>query len=163
MQDNGTRKKTGIPDCADINDQAPERGEIHMVLSGFLALDGRFTKCEQWAHLPTAEMLVKTKYAIEFFSGIQAEEFLLDHGYVIFYQNGIQHRFQAKEYGAGAWLLLSGEQKDFIIKHLSGANNPGQRLEMERLLLHDMEYQEHSILTRMEERQMYQLWRDNVT
>lgn len=123
-----------------------------MILSGFLAPDGMFTKCEHWGHLSAAENITNEVYAQRTLEGIQAEEYLLDRGYVVFYADGVQHRFLSKSCDAGQLLLLTGEQKNFIIDNLSNANNSKQKEELENLLLSDMEYQENSILSRMEER-----------
>lgn len=128
-----------------------------MILSGFLAPDGYYTECVRWSHLSTAERIAHEVYEQKAFEGLQAEEYLLDQGYVIFYMDGVQHRFQVKVCDVVKPLPLTSQQKDFMVKNLSRANNFRQRMEMENLLHYDMECQENGILSRMEERLfMYQ-------
>ena len=63
-----------------------------MELCGFLAGDGTFTFCECWQHVASAQKLVQETYG-EYLTGIRAENFLMEKGYVVYYANSVQHRF----------------------------------------------------------------------
>lgn len=123
-----------------------------MELCGFLAPDGTFTECECWSHTATAESIVNGKYNQNFYSGIQAEDFLYEKGYVGFYARSASHRFVVSEGEERRIILLTDEQKDFIINNLVNANNDDQRAEIENILAYDSDYREDSILSRMEDK-----------
>ena len=101
-----------------------------MELCGFLAEDGTFTYCECWQHVASAQKLVQEIYG-EYLTGIRAENFLMEKGYVIYYAHSVQHRFCI---GFGAKSRITIEQ----------------RKSMEALLRQDEECQEQSVLSRME-------------
>lgn len=107
-----------------------------MELCGFLAGDGTFTFCECWQHVASAQKLVQETYG-EYLTGIRAENFLMEQGYVVYYANS-------------RMMLLTAEQKDFIVANLSNALTVEQRKSMEALLRQDEECQEKSVLSRME-------------
>lgn len=117
-----------------------------MELCGFLAPDGTFTECECWSHVPTAEGIANGTYNKKFYSGVQAEDFLFDKGYVGFYARNASHRFVIGRGEERKILLLTDEQKDFIINNLVNANNDEQRTEMQKILEYDDAYREDSIL-----------------
>lgn len=123
-----------------------------MELCGFLAPDGTFTECEYWSHTATAESIANGKYNQTFYSGIQAEDFLYEKGYVGFYARSASHRFVVGEGKEKRIVLLTDEQKDFIINNLANANNNDQRVEIENILAYDSDYREDSILSRMEDK-----------
>lgn len=119
-------------------------GGSKMGLCGFLAPDGTFTECESWAHMDTAKSIAKSKHNTEFDRGYDAEKFLYEKGYVGFYARNTGHTWISKQ--DKRIILLSDEQRDFIIKNLSSANNDDQRKSMEELLEWDEGYREDSIL-----------------
>ena len=86
----------------------------------------------------------------EYLTGIRAENFLMEKGYVVYYANSVQHRFCIGFGAKSRMMLLTAEQKDFIVANLSNALPVGQRKSMEALLRQDEECQEKSVLSRME-------------
>ena len=91
-----------------------------MELCGFLAGDGTFTFCECWQHVASAQKLVQETYG-EYLTGIRAENFLMEQGYVVYYANSVQHRFCIGFGAKSRMMLLTAEQKDFIVANLSNA------------------------------------------
>ena len=91
-----------------------------MELCGFLAGDGTFTFCECWQHVASAQKLVQETYG-EYLTGIRAENFLMEKGYVVYYANSVQHRFCIGFGAKSRMMLLTAEQKDFIVANLSNA------------------------------------------
>ena len=122
-----------------------------MSLCGFLAPDGKYTACEPWTHMHTAEVIVQEKYKQEHLFGMQAEDYLYEQGYVFFYSRNAGKRFMGNE-SVKKILLLTDEQNDFIIANLCSANNDAQRKDMDEILEWDADYREDSILTRMEDK-----------
>ena len=120
-----------------------------MELCGFLAGDGTFTFSECWQHVASAQKLVQETYG-EYLTGIRAENFLMEKGYVVYYANSVQHRFCIGFGAKSRMMLLTAEQKDFIVANLSNALTVEQRKSMEALLRQDEECQEKSVLSRME-------------
>lgn len=104
-----------------------------MELCGFLAGDGTFTFCECWQHVASAQKLVQETYG-EYLTGIRAENFLMEQGYVVYYANSVQHRFCIGFGAKSRMMLLTAEQKDFIVANLSNALTVEQRKSMEALL-----------------------------
>ena len=101
-----------------------------MELCGFLAGDGTFTFCECWQHVASAQKLVQETYG-EYLTGIRAENFLMEKGYVVYYANSVQHRFCIGFGAKSRMMLLTAEQKDFIVANLSNALTVEQRKSME--------------------------------
>lgn len=121
-----------------------------MRLIGFLAPDGTYTQCPSYAHMETARMVCKESYDKIFHSGIDAENFLLEQGYVGFYARGASKHFFEKD--TGKLMLLTDEQRDFIINNLINVNNFDQKLDVEQILEYDHDYREDSILSHCEEK-----------
>ena len=119
-----------------------------MKLSGFLAPDGAFTECPSWSHTYEAEKICKEKFNKEFYSGIEAEDFLYEQGYVGFYARNASHRFIVN----GNIILLTDKQLDFIINNIDKANNDDQRKDIEDLLRYNEDYSEHSIIQHYEKK-----------
>ena len=99
-----------------------------MELCGFLAGDGTFTFCECWQHVASAQKLVQETYG-EYLTGIRAENFLMEKGYVVYYANSVQHRF--------CWIwcekqndAIDSGTNDFIVANLSNALTVEQRKSM---------------------------------
>ncbi|MBA4699210.1 MAG: hypothetical protein H2212_07210 [Ruminococcus sp.] len=120
-----------------------------MSLCGFLAPDGVYTECEPWSHMETAGNLVRDLYNQDHLGGMQAEDYLYEKGYVFFYSRNAQKRFRGNV-SPKIILLLSEQQKDFIINNLSNASNDSQRKDMIEILEWDADYREDSILSVME-------------
>lgn len=90
--------ETGIKKCADISS-----------LVGFLAPDGTFTHCQYFGHMDGAEKLVK-KVFNKTCNGVEAENFLIEVGYVILYASSVAfaHFIDYEP------RLLSEKQKEFL-------------------------------------------------
>lgn len=116
-------------------------------LVGLLAPDGIWTECESWTHLDTAQEICDKFYNKEFIFGYQAENFLYDKGYVIFSARGVSHKSIMND---GTIVLLSQEQKDFIINNLSKANNNDQRESIIEMLKLDDDLREDSFISVIE-------------
>lgn len=113
-----------------------------MTLCGFLAPDGTYTECQPWEHMPSAQEICEASGKTGL-NGIEAEDFLFDQGYVIFYARGVSRRAFVNR----NLILMTDAQVDFMIQNLGNANNADQKKEMEDLL-HDHEaMSEHSVLS----------------
>ena len=119
-----------------------------MSLCGFLAPDGIFTECDSWEHMQTAENIAKEKYNKTFQNSHEAEQYLYEVGYVGFYARAVGHTWISRV--DGRIILLTDAQKDFVISHLTRANNNDQKKSMEDLLRWNDDYQEYSILSHYE-------------
>ena len=117
-----------------------------MKLCGFLAPDGTFSECDPYSHTWEAQRICENKHEKRFLSGIKAEDFLHEQGYVGFYSRDVSHRFIVD----GNIILLTSEQVDFVIMHLNEALNADQKREIERLLEDNEAYSERSILKHYE-------------
>lgn len=115
---------------------------------GFLAPDGAFKKCAPWEHTKKVKEIILRKYGLEFKSGLQAEDYLYEQGYVIFFARGANFKFNT----SSGMRTLTKEQRDFLSGHLNEANNDEQRGYMEQILQYDQELREDNILLRMEEK-----------
>ena len=124
--------------------------EKGMSLCGFLAPDGTFTECDSWEHMQTAANIAKEKYNRTFQHSYEAEQYLYEVGYVGFYARAVGYTWISRI--DNRIILLTDAQKDFVISHLTGANNNDQKKSMEDLLRWNDEYQEDSILSRYESR-----------
>ena len=116
-------------------------------LVGLLSPDGTWTECESWTHLHTAKEICDKLYNKEFIFGYQAENFLYDKGYVIFATRGASRKSIMND---GTIVLLSQEQKDFIINNLSKANNNDQRESIIEMLKLDDDLREDSFISVIE-------------
>ena len=119
-----------------------------MSLCGFLAPDGVFTECDSWEHMQTAADISKEKYNKTFQHLYEAEDYLYEIGYVVFYARAVGYTGISRI--GNRIILLSEAQKDFIITHLDKANNKDQKKSMEDLLKCNDDYQEDSILNHYE-------------
>lgn len=113
-----------------------------MTLCGFLAPDGSYTECQPWSHMSTAREICESLFKVEL-NGIDAENFLFDQGYVIFYARGVSRR----AFVDGNLVLLTSEQVNFIVDNLENANNSDQRKELDALLQDHEAISEGSILS----------------
>ena len=89
-----------------------------MGLCGFLAPNGKYTECPSWSHLSTAIDICNEVYNKDFYSGIEAEDFLFNQGFVEFNARSASKRYIVDK----KILLLSDEQKDFLVKCTSFRN-----------------------------------------
>ena len=121
------------------------------MLCGFLDKEGTFTECDFWSHMSAAKQIAK-KYNKEFRNGYEAEKFLYEMGYVGFYARSVGHKWISNE--NKRIILLSDEQRDFIIANLNLANNDDQKKSMEEILEWDNGYREDSILHHYENKIM---------
>lgn len=112
-------------------------------LIGFLDPDGVFTECEAYEHLELAKGIVQEKFQRKYISGIKSEELLFENGYIEFNSRGVSKRFIID----GKIVLLTNEQKDFIINNLKNANNSDQLKLMEKMLQQNDDLAERSILS----------------
>lgn len=117
---------------------------------GFLAPDGAFEKCAPWEHTKKAKEIIFRKHGLEFKNGLQAEDYLYEQGYVMFFARGANFKFNT----LNGMRTLTKEQRDFLSSHLYEANNDEQRGYMEQILQYDQELREENILLRMEEKYM---------
>ena len=117
-----------------------------MGLCGFLAPNGTYTECPSWSHLSTAIDICNNIYEKDFYSGIEAEDFLFNHGFVEFNARSASKRYIVDK----KILLLSDEQKDFLVKNLENANNQEQKDAIMEILDYDDGYREDSILNHYE-------------
>lgn len=127
--------------------------EKGMSLCGFLAPDGIFTECDSWEHMQTAANIAKEKYNRTFQHSYEAEQYLYEVGYVGFYARAVGHTWISQV--DNRIILLTDVQKDFVISHLTRANNNDQKNSMEDLLRWNDEYQEDSILSHYESEIQY--------
>ena len=120
------------------------------MLCGFLAPDGTYTECPIFAHTEAALDICEEVYGEEFFNGIQAEDYLYEKGYVVFYARNARYRFflnnQDRSRKEREVNLLTDTQIDFIINHLETANNFEQKGDMLELLEWNSDIKEDSIL-----------------
>ena len=127
--------------------------EKGMSLCGFLAPDGTFTECDSWEHMQTAANIAKEKYHRTFQHSYEAEQYLYEVGYVGFYARAVGYTWISRI--DNRIILLTDVQKDFVISHLTRANNNDQKKSMEDLLRWNDEYQEDSILSHYESEIQY--------
>ena len=111
-------------------------------LIGFLAPDGTFTECSTFEHMLTAEHIANTKHNQNFYSGLAAEEYLFDIGYVGFYACSALKSFVIGE----KIVLLSKEQLIFIFTNLNRTNNSEQETSIRDMIELDDAYRENSCL-----------------
>ena len=117
-----------------------------MGLCGFLAPNGTYTECPSWSHLSTAIDICNNVFKKDFYSGIEAEDFLFNNGYIEFNARGASKRYIVDK----KILLLSDEQKDFLVKNLENTNNQEQKDAIMEILDYDDGYREDSILNHYE-------------
>lgn len=118
-----------------------------MNLCGFLAPNGTFTECPVWAHTSTAEVICQMVYK-KCDTGIEAEDFLYEQGYVGFYSRNVSHRWIVNHHIC----MLTDEQLDFILSNKVNALNSDQEASINELLRWNDDYKESSILGRYEKR-----------
>lgn len=114
-----------------------------MELCGFLAPDGKFTECDSWEHTTTAKEIVQKTYNSDIKSGLDAEKFLFEKGYVSFNARSANHKWISD---TGNIILLTEQQRDFIINNLENANNQDQERDIKELMEWDDAYREDHIL-----------------
>ena len=83
-------------------------------------------------------------------TGVRAENFLLENGYIELNTRSVYYRFFVGD--DKQLVLLTSQQKDFLINNLSNANNPAQQKEMQELLERNDDLQSRSILRCIENR-----------
>ena len=110
---------------------------------GYLAPDGKFTACFTYNHTDCA-MKICNDLGVYFQSFTQAEDYLLDSGYICFRARDVlYHTFASDEYKKYCNIsqefvvnLLTDAQKFFIDKHNQDAdwNNSDQAEDIHKLL-----------------------------
>ncbi len=117
-----------------------------MNLCGFLAPDGTFTECLVWAHTSMTEIICKMTYKKKCVTGIEAEDFLYEQGYVGFYSRSVSHRWLINHH----FCMLTDEQFAFILSNKANALNSDQENSINELLQWNDDYKESSILSHYE-------------
>lgn len=83
-------------------------------------------------------------------TGVRAENFLLDHGYIELNTRSVYYKLSIENDKSPR--LLTSQQKDFLINNLPNANNAAQLKDMKKLLDRNDELQSMSILSFVEEK-----------
>lgn len=120
------------------------------MLCGFLDQNGKYTECASFDHINEAELIIEKEYK-NFIVGLDAEEYLYEKGYVIFYSRGAAHRFFSLN-TKGKEIPLSDPQIDFLIENLNNANNDEQHCDMMDILKLHEDLTEKSILATIEDK-----------
>ncbi|MGF7011957.1 hypothetical protein M2146_002511 [Lachnospiraceae bacterium PF1-22] len=116
------------------------------MICGFLSPKGKFIKCEPHDHLYIARKLVSKVYRVKVQRSSDAEEYLLQLGYVIYSARGVRKSWMSND-GSGK-ILLTDVQKTFVINNICNANNKDQEDSIMELLKWDDDLREDSILSR---------------
>ena len=90
-----------------------------MGLCGFSSPDGRYTECLPYKQLDVATRLCEEQYNYVAMNRINAEDYLYNKGYVVFYSRNASKRFcVSTENDTITVSLLTDEQIKFIEKYI---------------------------------------------
>ena len=122
------------------------------MLSVFVAPDGTYFYCDNFGHLDLAHKIVSETYNILHPTRIRDEYFLFENGYIELDSRSATFRFFIGDKNNKQTQLLTSEQKDFLINNLVNANNNSQLEDMNNILKHNDDLQEHQILNYLEDK-----------